>query len=195
MPRRRSSGAASLRRAPDRRATLAPLRPAAVAQHLPRAKIVCTLGPSTSTPEIVSALIEDGMNVARINFSHGTREEQAERIALVRRLAAKSSVPVAVLGDLQGPRIRIGELADPIVVEAGQDVVLCFEELAAPGEIPVTYDSLATVLNVGDRILIDDALIELVEIEEAPPRVRARVVYGGPIRSHKGINLPGVSVS
>jgi pyruvate kinase len=166
-----------------------------MASHQPRTKIVCTLGPATATAETIGAVMDAGLNVARINFSHGTHEQHARTIALVRQLAGDRKRPVAILGDLQGPRIRIGDLAEPIRVETGQDVVLCYEDAVAAGEIPVTYEALARDVHVGDRILVDDGLIELVALEVNAPRVKARVVYGGPIKSHKGLNLPGVAVS
>jgi pyruvate kinase len=166
-----------------------------VSSHIPRTKVVCTLGPATSTAEAIGGLMDAGLNVARINFSHGTHEQHADRIRLVRAEAERRGRPVAILGDLQGPRIRIGALKEAIVVAAGQDVVLCHESAAKAGDIPVTYDDLATDVNAGDRILVDDGLIELVVLEVAGPRVHSRVVYGGPIKSHKGLNLPGVAVS
>jgi pyruvate kinase len=160
-----------------------------------RTKIVCTLGPSTSSPEAIGALMDAGLNVARINFSHGTHEQHAERIRIVREQATARARPVAILGDLQGPRIRIGDLAAPVTVVAGQDLVLCHEDMASGSDLPVTYDDLATDVRVGDRILVDDGLIELVVMDIVGPRVHVRVVFGGPIKSHKGLNLPGVSVS
>jgi pyruvate kinase len=162
---------------------------------LPRTKIVCTLGPATRTPEAMESLMDAGMNVARINFSHGTHAQHAATIQTLRQLARQREQPIAILGDLQGPRIRIGDLEKPIPVQAGDDVVLCFEAHVSPGEIPVTYDDLATDVHVGDRILVDDGRIELMAMDVNPPRVKARVVHGGEIRSHKGLNLPGVEVS
>jgi len=139
--------------------------------------------------------MDAGLNVARINFSHGTHEQHARTIAIVREQATLRSRPVAILGDLQGPRIRIGALPTPLTVEAGQDIVLCYEELVEGSDIPVTYDHIADDVRVGDRILVDDGLIELVVLDVVTPRVFARVVYGGLIKSHKGLNLPGVVVS
>ncbi|MCC6318716.1 MAG: pyruvate kinase [Gemmatimonadaceae bacterium] len=162
---------------------------------MPRTKVVCTLGPATATPEAIGALMDAGLNVARINFSHGTHEQHAERIQLVREQAKLRGRPVAILGDLQGPRIRIGNLDAPIVVASGQDLVLAYEDLRVAGEIPVTYDALAADVHAGDRILVDDGLIELVVMDVVEHRVHVRVVYGGPIKSHKGLNLPGVAVS
>jgi len=163
--------------------------------HHPRAKIVCTLGPASSTAETIDALIDAGLDVARINFSHGTHEQHARTIAIVRELSKKRGCPIAILGDLQGPRIRIGDLVSPRQLEAGADVVLCPEEAARGDEMPITYEGLASDVHVGDRILIDDGLIELVVLDVSAPRVVARVVHGGEVKSHKGINLPGVNVS
>jgi len=163
--------------------------------HHPRTKIVCTLGPATATREAIGALMDAGLDVARINFSHGTHDQHARTIAIVRELATERNKPVAILGDLQGPRIRIGDLDAPRLLEPGSDVVFCPEELAGDGEMPVTYDALAQDVHVGDRILVDDGLIELVVLDVSPPRVTARVVHGGEVKRHKGINLPGVNVS
>ena len=163
--------------------------------HQPRTKIVCTLGPATSTREAIDGLMDAGLNVARINFSHGTHEQHARTIGIVRELAAERGRPVAILGDLQGPRIRIGALSASRFLEQGADVVFCPEDEATSGEMPVTYEALATDVHVGDRILVDDGLIELVVLDVHAPRVTARVVHGGEVKSHKGINLPGVNVS
>jgi pyruvate kinase len=138
--------------------------------------------------------MEAGLNVARINFSHSTHAQHAATIALVREVAVEMGRPVAILGDLQGPRIRIGDLPAPLQLDDGSDVVLVHEEAAAGGEIPVTYE-LAADVHVGDRVLINDGLIELVVLDVVNDRVHARVLHGGPLTSHKGINLPGVQVS
>ncbi len=161
----------------------------------PRTKIVCTLGPASSERDAICSLVKAGMHVARLNFSHGTHEQHAARIATVRSVAEELKCPLAILGDLQGPRIRIGDLRESILLDDGSDVVLTPEAAARDGEIPVTYENLSTDVHVGDRILIADGLIELVVLDVAPPRVTARVLHGGPLSSHKGINLPGVQVS
>jgi pyruvate kinase len=163
--------------------------------HTSRTKIVCTIGPASSSPSVLRALMAAGMNVARINFSHGVHEQHAEVIATVRGLAKEMGRPLAILGDLQGPRIRIGDLPAPIMLLEGSDIVLAPEAAARAGEIPVTYGELASDVKVGDRILINDGLLDLVVLEVQSPRVVARVVHGGPLSSHKGINLPGVLVS
>ena len=160
----------------------------------PRTKIVCTLGPASASREAIRDLMEAGLNVARINFSHGTHAQHAQTIALVRELAAELDRPVAILGDLQGPRIRIGDLPAPLMLRQGQDLALCHEGVEGPGDVPVTYP-LHEDVQEGDRILVNDGLIELVVIEVRAPRVLARVVHGGQMGSHKGMNLPGVQVS
>jgi pyruvate kinase len=161
----------------------------------PRTKIVCTLGPASSERDAVCSLVKAGMNVARLNFSHGTHDQHAARIETIRSVAEELSAPLAILGDLQGPRIRIGDLPATIQLADGSDVVLVPEAASGNGEIPVTYENMAADVHVGDRVLVADGLIELVVLDVAPPRVTARVLHGGPLSSHKGINLPGVHVS
>ena len=139
--------------------------------------------------------MEAGLSVARLNFSHGTHEQHAATVALVRATAAELGRPVAILGDLQGPRIRIGDLAAPRQVTDGEDVVLVAGEDAGPDQLPTTYEHLCQDLKVGDRILVDDGLIEFVALEVGTHTVTARVLHGGMIKSHKGMNLPGVAVS
>lgn len=165
------------------------------AAYIPRTKIVCTLGPASATEDAVRGLIEAGMNVARLNFSHGTHDQHHETIAMVRRVADDMRLPIAIIGDLQGPRIRIGDIPEAIHVGVGEDVVLVHEGEQKDAEIPVTYDHLADDVHVGDRLLVDDGLIEMMVMEASPPKVRARVLHGGVINPHKGLNLPGVQVS
>ncbi|MEO8336636.1 MAG: pyruvate kinase, partial [bacterium] len=161
----------------------------------PRTKIVCTLGPSTNTRETLKSLMEAGLSVARLNFSHGTHEQHSKTVALVRATAEELGRPVAILGDLQGPRIRIGDLAEPRRVADGEDITLVAGEDVKGDQFPTTYEDLCNDLKVGDRILIDDGLIELVALEVGTHTVKARVLHGGLIKSHKGMNLPGVAVS
>ena len=163
--------------------------------HIPRTKIVCTIGPASATEDGIRGLMEAGMNVARLNFSHGTHHQHAEMIETIRRVSTTLSRPVAILGDLQGPRIRVGDIPGTIHVAQGEDITLVHEGLETEGEIPITYDQLAMDVKVGDRILVDDGLIELIAMEVAAPRVKTRVLHGGGINPHKGLNLPGVQVS
>ena len=162
----------------------------------PHTKIVCTLGPaSTGSPDALRGLMEAGLDVARINFSHSTHAQHAYVISMVRDLAKQLGKPVAILGDLQGPRIRIGDLIAPLQLEPGADVILAPERDVRAGEVPITYEELARDVSEGDRILLDDGLLELMVLDVDAPRIAARVVHGGPLRSHKGMNLPGVHVS
>src|SRR5213083_1887579 len=160
-----------------------------------RTKVVATLGPSTGTPEGIAGLIAAGANVIRVNSSHGTPELRASWIAAVRQAAAAADVAVAVLVDLQGPRIRVGNLAAPRVLRAGETVVFAPEEVARGDELPTTYADLATDVRPGARILLDDGLLSLEVTRIVAPRVEGRVVDGGTLTSHKGMNLPGLHVS
>ena len=163
--------------------------------HLARTKVVCTIGPASSDPEMLRALMKAGLDVARINFSHGTHEQHAARIADIRRIAAELNRPVAILGDLQGPRIRVGHLVQPIQLAEGSEVTLAHESFARATDLPVTYDNLATDVQAGSRILLDDGLLALDVLGIQGGFVRCRVVYGGLLKSNKGMNLPGVKVS
>ena len=160
-----------------------------------RTKIVCTLGPATSTRDRIADLMVAGMDVARINFSHGTQALHGETIRIVRELAEEQKRPVAVLADLQGPKIRVGVLDDPIDLEPGDVFTFSPEGAHEPGEIPTTYEALAEDLHIGDIVLLADGLMELLVEDTAPPRVSMRVIHGGTLTSGKGINLPGVRVS
>lgn len=160
-----------------------------------RTKVVCTIGPASSDPETLRALMQAGLDVARINFSHGTHDAHAARIADIRRIAAELNRPVAILGDLQGPRIRVGALAQPIQLAEGAEVTLAHESVARASDIPVTYDDIARDVHVGARILLDDGLLALDVLAIDGGYVRCRVVFGGALKSNKGMNLPGITVS
>ena len=160
-------------------------------------KIVCTLGPATSSPEMVSGLLAAGMDVARLNMSHGEYDTHAAAIALVRRLAAEAGLHTAILMDLQGPRIRAGLMQDgAVTLAAGATCVVTTEEVLGTAErFGTTYARLAHDVEVGDRVLIDDGLLELRVTAFTETEVTCEVVRGGVLRDHKGINLPGVQVS
>ena len=160
-----------------------------------RTKIVATLGPGTGTPDRVTALLEAGVNVVRINASHGSPDVRAQWMALVREAAARLELPVALLVDLQGPRIRVGDLAEPRTLVPGETMVFAPEEVASGDELPTTYEALARDVRPGSRILLNDGLLAVEVTQVAAPRVEARVVDGGVLTSHKGMNLPGVQVS
>ena len=163
--------------------------------HILRTKIVCTVGPASSAPAILRELCEAGMSVARLNMSH-TRADEVRAIAReVRECAAAAGVPIALLVDLQGPKIRVGRLAGTVKLAPGDEIVLAYAAAASGSELPVTYEALARDVSVGDRIMVDDGRIELRVLRSKPPRVTAKVVIGGTVGSGKGINLPGVRVS
>ena len=160
-----------------------------------RTKIVATLGPASATPERITRLLDAGVNVIRINASHGTPELRDQWFKMVRTVADGRDYPVAILVDLQGPRIRVGELSQPRPLVPGTEVVLAPEGEAKGDDIPTTYDDLATDARVGAKILLNDGLFSLEVTKIAPPRVTARVIDGGELTSHKGMNLPGLTVS
>ena len=174
-----------------------------------KAKIVCTIGPPAITWTTLDRLIEQGMNAARLNFSHGTHESHAAAIKTIRQAADHRRAPVAIIQDLQGPRIRVGEVAEGgIVLEerpigAAADDAGAIRRTARPSiaccvrqfEIPVTYQHLAQDVRPGARILINDGLIELAVERISGGAIECKVVIGGTVTSHKGINLPGTRVS
>jgi pyruvate kinase len=159
-----------------------------------RTKIVATLGPASNTARTVGALVQAGIDVARINASHGTPEQRASLIALVRQAAADAGRPIAILLDLQGPRIRVGDLAAPVHLTPGGIVTFAPEEVAGPGQIPTTYD-LSRDVKVGEHVLLDDGVLSVQVTAVRGRLVDGTVVYGGDLKSHKGMNLPGIHVS
>jgi pyruvate kinase len=157
-----------------------------------RTKIVATLGPASDSPEKLRALIAAGMDAARLNLSHGTHAEHAERAARVRGAEADAGRPIALIADLQGPKLRVGDLDEPIVLRNGDDIVVCAEENCRNGDLPVAPAVIGDVLKAGHDILIDDGLVRLRVDEVSEGRARCEVIVGGPVTSHKGVNLPGV---
>ncbi len=163
-----------------------------------RAKIVCTLGPATEDEAQIARLMEAGMDVARINFSHGTQTQHARAIETIRRVAKRSSRAIAILQDLQGPKMRTGRLkgGQTVFLEEGQSFTITAEEVEGTSEIVSTsYPGLVRDVRVGDRVLLDDGLIELVVESKDRNSVHCRAVNGGPLGERKGINLPGVPIS
>ena len=163
-----------------------------------RTKIVATLGPATSTPERIAGLIRAGMNVARMNFSHGTHAEHAARIAMVRRAAAEAGKHIAILQDLQGPKIRTGSLerGEPVELVAGAKFVITNQPcIGNVNRVSTTYKNLPSDVRPRDRILLSDGLIELVVTARNDTEIETEVVHGGRLKEHQGINLPGVRVS
>lgn len=160
-----------------------------------RTKIVGTIGPASSRPEVLRSLIAGGLDVARINFSHGTHEEHTRTIVTIRGLALDAGKPIAILGDLQGPRIRIGDLHEPLTIADGDEIAFAHESVANGSDVPVTYDHIADDVRVGGRILVNDGLLEFEVLAVDGARVRVRTLHGGTMSSHKGMNLPGIDVS
>jgi pyruvate kinase len=159
-----------------------------------RTKIVATLGPVSSSRESVLALARAGIDAARLNFSHGTHEEHAERARLVREVREELGRPIAVVADLQGPKLRVGELAEPVLLAPDDEVNIVFDEDPGDGELPIAPAAIGEVLQVGHEVLIDDGLLRFrVDVVE-PGRAACTVLVGGLVSSNKGVNVPGVPV-
>jgi pyruvate kinase len=160
-------------------------------------KIVCTIGPVTRTPRMIRKLIDAGMDVARLNFSHGTHEEHAENIAALREAAMLMKKPIAILADLQGPKIRTGALAGggSVALRTGQKFVITTAKVLGDStRVNTTFRPLPHEVKTGDRILLSDGLIELRVERVRGHEVQCHVVNGGILGEHKGINLPGVQL-
>lgn len=164
-----------------------------------RAKIVATIGPSCDSELMLEKLLRAGINVARLNFSHGLHSEHAARIACLRRLSENLSLPVGILQDLQGPKVRVGTLDPALDLDAGEIIRLHAEDNLAPKslekQVPVALEELFEAVSIGDRILLDDGHLVLEVVETRERELRAKVINGGRLSSHKGINLPGVHLN
>ncbi|MEJ2148225.1 MAG: pyruvate kinase [Chloroflexota bacterium] len=167
-------------------------------------KIVCTIGPASRDPAILAKLIEAGMDVARLNFSHGDQAYHGENIRRIRAAAQEAGVPVAIMVDLQGPKIRVGELKDDgFPLNEGECVILTTHEVVGErlktgdscAVVPVRYTMLCRDVKPGERILIDDGLIELRVDEIREEEISTTVITGGPLKNHKGVNLPNSDLS
>jgi len=162
-----------------------------------RTKIVCTLGPSSNTKEDIEKLYRAGMNVVRINFSHGSHEGHKKTIGYVREVAEKVGYAIPVLMDLQGPKIRVGQMKDDAqIIKTGDFVKLTSEDVVGtPEVVPIDYPKLGEDSQVGNQILIDDGLLELKIVKKGDDGIVAKVVVGGVLKSRKGVNLPDVDIS
>ena len=162
-----------------------------------RAKLICTLGPSTRSEKTVMGLVKAGMNVARLNFSHDTHDEFKQRIASVRKISQKTGKPITILGDLCGPKIRIGDIeGGSFELKTGDELTITTRQIIGnPGIVSTTYPNLISDVEKGNRVLIDDGNIELIVENVKPNEVKTRVIYGGELKKHKGMNLPGVNIS
>lgn len=160
-----------------------------------KTKIICTIGPASENPKVLTQLVKNGMNVARLNFSHGSYENHLQLMENIRSVSKKLKTPIAILQDLQGPKIRIGKLDNSVSVKKGQTVIL-------GKDIPLDFD-ISLSVKPKERILIEDGLIELVAQKVYKPRAKSKsagtivckVVNGGEIKSHKGVNLPDTTIT
>jgi pyruvate kinase len=162
-----------------------------------KTKIVCTIGPASSDKEVFKELVKNGLNVARLNFSHGTHEEQLEKANMIKEVREELGVPVALLLDTKGPEIRTGKFKEDVIqLKTGQTFTFTTEDILGDQErCTLSYKGLANDVVPGDRILIDDGLVELKVIDVNPTDIKCEVLNDGPIKDYKGVNVPGVSIN
>jgi pyruvate kinase len=159
-----------------------------------RTKIVATLGPASGSPEQLRRLVDAGMNAVRLNFSHGTHETHAECARLVREVQEDVGRPIAVIADLQGPKLRVGALPEPVTLAPDDEVFVSGGHVGRDGDLPVAPAVISEVLAPGQEVLIDDGHVRLRVEEVEGGRARCAVVTGGIVSAHKGVNVPGVPV-
>ncbi|WP_087454983.1 pyruvate kinase [Acidithiobacillus ferrivorans] len=159
-----------------------------------RSKIVCTIGPASDAPKTLEQMIRAGMNVARLNLAHGTPDEHRTRIGRIRAAAEKVGQRVAILADLPGPKIRIGVLPAPVTLKRGSRVLLAPGAPGTPEQIPLDLPRLSRPLVKGDTVFLNDGFIELSVEQHDPAGIHCRVMVGGVLLSHKGVNLPRVTL-
>jgi pyruvate kinase len=166
------------------------------AQALPRhkTKIVATIGPASDPPEILEELIRSGLSVARLNFSHGDFSSHADRIARIRAAERAAGRRVTIMADLPGPKMRVGKInPEPVQLRAGQRLVLTTDDITGSSErVGISFEPLPHVVKPGDRILLNDGVIQIVVESVSGNDVECRVAVGGELRSKKGLNLPGI---
>ena len=163
-----------------------------VTSHTRRTKIVATIGPASSTEAVVAALIEAGMDGARLNLSHGTQDDHARTAEVVRSTETDAGRSIALIADLQGPKLRVGDIPGVVELTDGDTVVIAGEDVATGDDLPVSPSVLGSVLRAGYEVLIDDGHIRLRVERVERGRASCLVVVGGPVGPHKGVNLPGV---
>ncbi|MCF8067984.1 MAG: pyruvate kinase [Desulfobacterales bacterium] len=163
---------------------------------MPKTKIVCTIGPSSDHPDIIEALIKYGMDVARLNFSHGTHEEHKKKIEIIRSVSDNLGKPVAILQDLCGPKIRVGKIQAPgIYLKPGQTLILTTEKVdASDNRVSVSYKNLPSEVKENDSILLADGMMELTVKKITEKEIFCNVITGGVLTSYKGVNLPNGSI-
>ncbi len=161
-----------------------------------RTKIVCTIGPSVREPDVLANLILAGMDVARLNFSHGTHDYHKESIRMIRSISQELRKPVAILADLQGPKLRVGVMQEGgVPIKARETLILTTEKIiGGPGRVPIQYESLPDQVEPGERILIDDGLLEVEVVEANHTEIHTKVIIGGILNDNKGMNLPSASL-
>jgi len=162
-----------------------------------RTKIVCTIGPASRSLEMLKEMIISGMNVARLNFSHGDHDYHGENVRTIRKASEAVGKPVAVLMDLQGPKLRVGKMeGDGVLLKEGEEIILTSRSVVGhAGEIPVQYSNLPQLVEAGDRILMDDGLLEVVVLDSTETDIQCQVITGGLLQSNKGMNLPRAHTS
>ena len=159
-----------------------------------RTKILATIGPASGDRDRLVALVDAGMDAARLNFSHATHDQHRAWADLIRSAGDDAGRPLALVADLQGPKLRVGDLERPSLLSRGEEVVIAAEETARDGDLPVSPAVIGEVLTAGNDVLIDDGLVRLRVEEVEDGRARCAVVVGGVVSSHKGVNLPGVAL-
>jgi pyruvate kinase len=159
-----------------------------------RTKIVATIGPSSNEEPMLSRLIAAGMDGARLNFSHGTHEQHALSAQRVREAQAAAGRPLALIADLQGPKLRVGDLSEQVELEVGETIVVAGADAAREGDLPVAPAVLGSVLRPDQDVLVDDGHVRLRVLDVDAGRVLCRVVTGGVVSQHKGVNVPGVAL-
>ncbi|MEX2380421.1 MAG: pyruvate kinase, partial [Vicingaceae bacterium] len=164
-----------------------------------KTKIVATVGPATTEKKVLEKIIDEGVNVIRINFSHGSHEDHKKIISKVREINKERQIHTAILADLQGPKIRIGEIKGGTVnVREGHEILFTSEEMLGDEKaVYMSYDNFADDVNVGERILIDDGklALEIIQTDQKEGKVKARFLNSGLLSSNKGVNLPNTKVS
>lgn len=159
-------------------------------------KIICTLGPSTNSVEKIVELVHAGMDIARLNFSHGTHADHKARIEMVREASKITGKQIAILQDLQGPKIRVGDLEKTVLLKQGDRFTITTKEILGTFDrVSTSYKEIVKDVRPGDRILMDDGLLEVRVLEKSDTDVVTEVVIGGLLKSKKGLNLPGVNMS
>ena len=161
-----------------------------------KTKIICTIGPATGETDTIVKLAENGMNIARINMSHGTHSSNQKVIDNIREAEKITGYPIPIVIDLCGPKLRLGDIKEPFEISEGEEIILTSENITGErGRVPTTYKKLSSDVKIGDPVLINDGLLKLEVIDISGPDVRCRVIDGGLLLSKKGINLPGTVMS